>query len=600
MPVTGRKAGGDCRGGVQRDFASGRRTALPGCLATALTPNPSPLFPASREGEGRVRAGGLCAVVAANLFAWRPKEPLSSHALSLCLVFCLLSLLFYPARAQNLPTLVIVSLPTGKVPIGEFVDLAPYIDRDLAATGRFHVVVYKPGLPAIRAAMDAKTLTARDLVPPMSVQSARKIARALNADVLLRVSGRYTKEGISASAEAESYAGQDRWDTVFVQTLTPYRNKKSGPLEGILAHSKAIAERFGGAPSKTTKPTQTPVGDRNGTNRTADRSADTRPPGVNPGNMQPPVIPNVPTGSAPSPYEIMAERARRNNDVPNLIVALRRAITEKPRDVRLRCDLAEAYKAGGWSQAAREEALRAVAIAPDDPALHRLVGDAYADSGEMEEALKEYREAVRLDGKSAANLVALGDACWNTAKPDEAQQRYADAAQAEPKNPLPYRRLARLYAQRSRFADCAAAIKAALERTPDDDREAFNADFASLLTFVETGLNDAIAKMQIARKAFNEGTRNREQTFKDLSDTKQRAEELASFLDSLPDTTFSRIQALYAQGAALVVQSFESALQALETVNTGKEEEANLLRIEAVKQIADASRRLKALTAPKK
>ena len=63
----------------------------------------------------------------------------------------------------------------------------------------------------------------------------------------------------------------------------------------------------------------------------------------------------------------------------------------------------------------------------------------------------------------------------------------------------------------------------------------------------------------------------------------------------MPDVGFSRPQALYGQAASLAVQSADKLLEFLETQSTGAAEECNLLRLEATKQIGEASKRMKAI-----
>jgi len=304
--------------------------------------------------------------------------------------------------------------------------------------------------------------------------------------------------------------------------------------------------------------------------------------------------------NGPSTYELLIDKARRNGDTANLLIGLRRAVTEKPHDIRLRRDLIKAYADRGWSDLAREEASRAVSLAPTDPGIHRLLGDALLSTGEADAALKEFKAAVQLAPKDSASYVSLGDAYASLGKPDESLRAYEDAAKADPKSAAPARRLARLYGLNGRYADCIAAINTAKSLTPTDDLSSFREDQAALLTGIESILNEVLARLAAAKRSFVSGTKNRETTHNDVTALRKKAEEIAGFLDQLPDVGFNRVQALYEQGATLIGQTAEKYLDYLETENTSEDEEASLMRVEAAKQIGDAARAMKALVVAKK
>ena len=67
-----------------------------------------------------------------------------------------------------------------------------------------------------------------------------------------------------------------------------------------------------------------------------------------------------------------------------------------------------------------------------------------------------------------------------------------------------------------------------------------------------------------------------------------------------PTPGMNRIKAYYGQGAGLLMQSADKLLEGLELPSTTGDEEALLLRREAIKQLSEASRRLKQLLDAKK
>jgi tetratricopeptide (TPR) repeat protein len=488
--------------------------------------------------------------------------------------------------------LLIISQPAAGAKKEESVDFAPFLKQALTETGRYEVIVFRPGLPEIAAAVNAGKLTAADLNAPISLQTAQKLGNALSAAHVLRVSGRRAKEGIEAEAQMESRVGQDSWRTSFNLTLPAYKPRnRNSVLEGINAQTGAIMERITGnraGPLSTQKETITPP-DPNPKNETP---PPTRPPDTPDVQTKPDPSANTPTATA-----ILIDRFRKQGDTANLILSLRQAINEKPREVRLRRELIQAYQERGWDAVARDEASRAVAIVPDDPTLRRLLGDGYMASGDMESAIREYQEAIRLNDKDAASHVALGNAYWQSARPEDALKSYTAGAQADPKSPLPHRRLGRIHAMRGRYAEALTAMKTAKELSTPETMPDYAAETADLMTTLEGSLLDSIAKMQKARKDLLGGTRTREELYKEISDEKKRVLEIADFLNDLPSAPggYAQAQALYAQAAALIAQAADAALSHLETRSESDDREATLQRLEAGKQIAEASKRLKTL-----
>jgi len=517
----------------------------------------------------------------------------------------LLAVLAFPAIArQEPPTLLIVSQPSSAGQ-GDFVDFGPYLARELAESTRFRPLVYRPSLPAVRKAVEEKRLAPGDAADQLNPEAIRRVATALGAVATLRVSGRRTKDGVAADAEMEALSGQATWTTVFLQKLDPFRGKRRTPsvLEGTLAHVATLVQKITAAPVRIGASDLVPLAPEPAAKPGA-HPAPATPDGAQPDVPAAPARdadePRAPNPAAVSPWEAQAEKFRRQNDTASLIVALRRAVTDKPRDAGLRRQLIQAYNERGWDAAARDEALRALALAPQDAVLRRLLGDSHLAAGDSTAAIREYAEAVRLDPKDARAWVALGDAHWSAAAPEEALKAFVAASEADPRSPLPCRRLARLHAQRGRWSDCLAAWTRAKELTPAEDPAEFNRDTAALLQIVETSLGDSLLRLQAVRKALLDGSRTREQCHGDATAERKRVEEAVGFLEQMPAMpAFLRIRDLYAQAGALAGQAVEAMLLFVETQETARDEEATLMRVEAVKQMADAGRRLKALLAAK-
>ncbi len=545
------------------------------------------------------------------------------------------------ARSQASGSILIISQRAEGTDKNTYIDLSPHLEPALREAGKYEAVVFRADMPAIRELVTSKVLDESDLKIPLSKATAHKLAKGLGVRYILTISANSTKDGIVASADTETAIGLDQWSTLSTEKIFPARmkGKQLSLLESVHVVIAGLVEKVDSAIShgprqsgpKAGVPQVSDTPSHNVDKTSKGRQAASNPPArasesskgnstsANSGLAQPnrggpagaatgPSISASTVGiqtpvkpqNIPSTYDLLIEKARRNGDVANLLIALRRAVTEKPHDIRLRRDLVKAYNDRGWHDMAREEALRAVVLAPDDASLHRLLGDALLETSEPETALKEYQLAVHLAPRDSANFIALGDAYWNAAKPDESLKAYEDAAKAEPKSPAPARRLARLYGLRGKYTECIAAINAARNLTPTDDMSSFREDHAALLSSIESSLSQILARIQTAKKLLANGTRNREETYKEVTSQRKKAEELVAFLDAMPDVGFSRVQALFMQAATLVSQTAEKSLDYLETENSAQDEEASLLRIEASKQLGDASKTLKAQLAAKK
>ncbi len=532
-----------------------------------------------------------------------------------------LSLITNGAAAQTPTPIAIFSQADPKAGQGEaFVDLSPYVARELRENGRFDPIIYRSNLTAIRDAVNARTLTPSDVTEPIRKEAAQRIARVLGTTHLLIITGRLTKDGVAGSAEMDQLVGQQNWTMLFSEGLGAYRGKGKKPsvLEGMLAHAATIVQRLTGAPARvpTTEPISVKIGgtkpntkkDTAAKPSTPDPTAvsgkepvsnsDKQPPAVEPDKdiPKPPVQPTLTVSAS----ELLAEKFRRQGDLANLIIALRKAVNEKPHDTKLRRELARAYLDRGWSASARDEAVRAIALNQDDASLHRLIGDVALAAGDPEAAVTAYQSAINLNGKDSASYVALGDAYAGLTHMDDAIKAYSSAAAVDPQSSVPHRRLAKVYAQKGEFEASVREMEIAKSVGAADDPSSQIGDFAEILGQLESTMRTAIAKQISIRKTLQNGSRTREQAFTDASEQKKRIEKLAAFLESVQSPPqLARVSALYSQAAGLAVQYSEAALQFIETQDSRRDEEAALLQVETSKQLDDAAKKLKAIISPK-
>ncbi len=548
------------------------------------------------------------------------------------------------ASAQQPPTVLIVSQPAEGVEQKDFVDIGPYVARELQTSGRYTPLVFKPSLQQIRDALAAKTLAESDISLPIGKDASRKIARAVAATYVLRVSAELTRNGVGGTAEMERLVGQADAAPIFLQQFSPVHGRSKTPsvLAGINVMVSSIMEKITGSAGRIqvgpTVTVQIPDNrkrrsrfDKTASQKTTDSNAaehaKSGEPGTDAANVPlpagktpdtasaiktaptstptshaeapPPSRRPEPAGPALSTLDFRVKEFRKRGDLPNLIIGLRHLIDERPRDPALRRDLARAYLEYGWQPSAQDEAARAVSIAPDAAPLHRLLGDCYAAAGNTNAAVAQYDEAIRLAPKDADNFIALGDGYWNAGRPDEALKAYEGAVRADMNSAAAHRRLARFYALKGLYADSLREMSSAGPAGTADDWAALS-DFGDLLGVASSSLKDVLVGQRAIRQALVNGSKTREQAFKETTDLKRRAEAIAEYLDALPPPpSLLRVQSLYAQAAVLAVQASDAALDFLQTQDSRHEDDANLAEVETNKQLTDAARRLKAAISPK-
>ncbi len=490
------------------------------------------------------------------------------------------------------PTVLIFSSPAKGTPAKEFVDFAPFVARALQEDGSFAPRIFLAKDADIQAALSRGEITGADLADPVNPQARRKIGRAIGADYILNLSGSYTKSGVAADAQMERLVGQREWTVVFVQKLAPYHGKgpKTSLLEGINAQTALIVQQI--THNQSPIPVSPPV-DVNTGKVVPQPAAKPAPP------VQPAATPAAPPPPQPAPSvsaeEILVERFRRQGDLPNLIMALRKAITAKPKDASLRGQLIRAYLDAGMTSTALDEARRAVALLPASAAMHCALGDCLQASGASDGAVAEYQSAVQLDPKDATNYVALGEGYWAAAKPEAAIKALQDAIACDPANPLPHRKLARIYAELGRYSDAVGEFNAVRARAKPDEADSLAKDYAALCRIAATELTGILNRLQNDHQDLSTGRRTREQIYNDETQLRKQAADLSSFLEALEAPAgLGRVKGLFGQAGNLTAQAVDLSLHSLEATGAGHEEEATVMRLEASRQVQEALTHLNA------
>src|SRR5258706_13505442 len=105
-----------------------------------------------------------------------------------------------PSCAQRAPSVLVVAHPTTRADKAPFVDLTSYVGQAMADSGKYDPIVFRPTMQIVKDARAAGSLTESDLTMPLTKDSSRKIARALGAGFILRLTAANTKEGLAGQA----------------------------------------------------------------------------------------------------------------------------------------------------------------------------------------------------------------------------------------------------------------------------------------------------------------------------------------------------------------------------------------------------------------
>jgi hypothetical protein len=270
---------------------------------------------------------------------------------------------------------MLLSQPAAGTAKEQFVDLAPHLQPALQETGKYTIVVYHRSISALQEAVKAGKLKAMDLEPPVGRDAAHRIASVLGTGGILHISATNTKDGVTGAAELEVLVGQNTWNQVYIDQIAAAKQggKRVSLLEGIHGIVDRVVQKMTTANVQVIgaqRPVEPPKNGLRGKTDNPATPGDASKPGDTPkpgDTVKPPAkaepaagdggkaatgtaAPGNATAQTPDPrpprvdnastYALLIDRSRRNGDMASLIVALRKAINERPHDIHLRRDLA--------------------------------------------------------------------------------------------------------------------------------------------------------------------------------------------------------------------------------------------------------------------
>ncbi len=284
----------------------------------------------------------------------------------------------------------------------------------------------------------------------------------------------------------------------------------------------------------------------------ADPARDAFP--LQPAVAPPPVVPRP-------DYEGQANRYRQTGDFSGAVVALRKAVNDRPHDINLRRQLIQAYQSRQMPEAAHGEALRALRMDAGNANLYRLYGEVLMAEGDLAGATLAFQDGIKADPADIGCQVALGDVLLVENHFVQALDAYSAASKNDPKSPLPHRRIARALAARAgtdtdQYKASLSEIRAARELTPPTDTASYLDDYIAIMRIVDSRIRQLLEELQAANQARVQLTRTQPELLRLIADIKDRSAALSDYLDKLPPAVGHEItQAYFVQANAYLSQS---------------------------------------------
>jgi pentatricopeptide repeat protein len=244
--------------------------------------------------------------------------------------------------------------------------------------------------------------------------------------------------------------------------------------------------------------------------------------------------------------------------------------------------------------AAIAEGMRAVQIVSDSTPLLLALADAYMSANRLDEAETMYRRMLERAPQNVAAWLHLGDLLWNRARITEAEECYAQAAQKSPTDTEPLMRLAKLYLARAQFARAQEVVGNLYALLPEEDETRRGEVYATLAD----GVGDRYHSDRTAHSGgdsfLQQRGRDAGNPFQTLKGLEAQCNDLQRFTQSLkPVPRVLDAHQRFQLAVSLLQQSLGSLLAFAETKETRYQEEGMLLRSEALRELANASRALR-------
>lgn len=487
------------------------------------------------------------------------------------------------------------------------VGIASPLAEQLEATRRVDALIYDPSAPYVQRLVQEGALRAADVPAQPSPEQKRRIVQALGGEYALTVRAAWTEKPpllprprrgqkidpnllqdapttavVQVSAEWMPVAGGRTWrvqmESQPVQRALPGGGMAVDPVSTARTAASNLVARLIAEPMAS-------IARVDVTQRELQRPSDAPPPAEDIDTLM-------------RQYLEEGQKAARAGDLAGAIEAYRRAADVKPSAPEPRRRLIETYLQRGMEEAAIAEGMRAVQAVSDVTPLLLVLADAYMRANRLDEAESLYRRMLERDPQNMAAWLHLGDLLWNRARITEAEECYAQAAQAAPTHIDPPLRLAKLYLARTQFARAQEVVRRLYTLLPEEEEARRGEVYVALANGVETGVTQLAQRMQEAIASYSNGEVTLETLFRTLKGLEAQSNDLQRFTGSLkPIPRLLDAHQRFLLAGSLLQQSLGSLLLFAETKETRYQEEGMLLRSEALRELASASRALRLATA---
>lgn len=484
------------------------------------------------------------------------------------------------------------------------VGIATPLAEQLEATKRVDVLVYATSAPYIQRLVQDGSLKSADVVEKPTTEGKRRIVQALGGEFALSVSAAWTDKPPTLPRQA-------RGKNVDPQLL------KDLPTNSVIRISASWMPVVGGRtwqvqlesqPVMRAMPGGAMAVDPVSTARTAASNLVARlivEPMATLARMdrtqnEAQAIAQANQTVADGADALMrqyleeGQKYARLGDLANAIESYRRAADAKPTDPEPRRRLIETFLQRRMENAAVAEGMRAVGIVSDTTPLLLALADAYMSANRLDEAETMYRRMLERDPQNVAAWLHLGDLLWNRARITEAEECYQQAAQRASTNIDPLMRLAKLYLARAHYTRAQEVVSRLYALVPEEDEQRRGVLYLAMIDGVETGFGQLAQRIQEAIASYTKGDVTLETLFNTLKGLESQSNDLRAFLQSLkPIPRALDAHHRFLLASSLLQQCFGSLLSFAETKETRFQEEGALLRSEALRELANASRSLR-------
>lgn len=484
------------------------------------------------------------------------------------------------------------------------VGIATPLAEQLEATRRVNVLIYAPSASYVQRLVQEGTLKPADVTDPLSAEQKRRIAQALGGEFALTVRAAWqdkpptlprppkgkkidpnilqnlpTNSVILVSASWMPIAGGRTWQ-VQIESQPVQRAMAGGAMTidpvstARTAASNLVARLIAEPMANLARVDMTAAEGKNADQ--ASKSALTD------------------SDTLMKQFLEDGERRLKAGDVAGAIEAYRHAIDAKPTDPEPRRRLIEALLQKGMEDAAVAEGMRAVHIVSDSTPLLLALADAYMRTNRLDEAETMYRRMLERDPQNVSAWLHLGDLLWNRARITEVEDCYQQAVRYAPENTEPLMRLAKLYLARAQYPRAQEAVSRLYALIPEEDEEKRGTMYLALADGMETGITQIAQRIQEAIASYTNGDVTLETLFNTLKGLETQCNNLRLFQQSLkPIPRVLNAHHRFLLASSLLQQSLGSLLSFAETRETRFQEEGTLLRSEALRELATASRALR-------